>query len=135
MLLQDRSGDTNLIHAAKAGHKSIVEALLKKYADVDMTGKVLSDVEKRLEWYILAYGFLTIIIKQERKTALYWAVEKNHVSVVKSLLNSDPNLEISTKVKSDIPSKTVGAFPTDKTNYYYYRMAIHRYWEPFVIGI
>jgi len=49
MLLQDRSGDTNLIHAAKAGHKSIVEALLKKYADVDMTGKVLSDVEKRLE--------------------------------------------------------------------------------------
>ena len=38
--LKDRSGDTNLIHAAKAGHKSIVEALLKKYADVDMTGKV-----------------------------------------------------------------------------------------------
>ena len=39
--MQDRGGDTNLIHAAKAGHKSIVEALLKKYADVDMTGKVL----------------------------------------------------------------------------------------------
>jgi hypothetical protein len=38
-----------LIHAAKAGHKSIVEALLKKYADVDMTGKVLSAVEKCLE--------------------------------------------------------------------------------------
>lgn len=41
-LAQDRGGDTNLIHAAKAGHKSIVEALLKKYADVDMTGKVNS---------------------------------------------------------------------------------------------
>ena len=40
--LQDRSGDTNLIHAAKAGHKSIVEALLKKYADVDLTGKVMT---------------------------------------------------------------------------------------------
>lgn len=39
-MTQDRGGDTNLIHAAKAGHKSIVEALLKKYADVDMTGKV-----------------------------------------------------------------------------------------------
>jgi hypothetical protein len=24
---------------------------------VDMTGKVLSAVEKHLEWYILAYGF------------------------------------------------------------------------------
>lgn len=36
----------------------MVEALLKKYADVDMVGK-------------------------ERKTALYWAVEKGHTSVVK----------------------------------------------------
>lgn len=41
-ITKDRSGDTNLIHAAKAGHKSIVEALLKKYADVDLTGKVNS---------------------------------------------------------------------------------------------
>lgn len=38
--LRDRRGDTNLIHAAKASHKAIVEALLKKYADVGMTGKV-----------------------------------------------------------------------------------------------
>lgn len=36
----------------------MVEALLKKYADVDMVGK-------------------------EKKTALYWAVEKGHTSVVK----------------------------------------------------
>ena len=70
---QDRNGDTNLIHAAKAGHKAIVDLLLKKHADVNMTGK-------------------------ERKTALYWAVEKNHVAVVKALLNADPNLEIVTKV-------------------------------------
>ena len=34
---------------------------------------------------------------QERKTALYWAVEKSHVSIVRSLLNADPNLEIATK--------------------------------------
>lgn len=69
----------------------------------------------------MAYGFLTFIIKQERKTALYWAVEKNHVSVVKSLLNSDPNLEISTKVKSDAPSNMGGAFLIGKmknNNYY-----------------
>jgi ankyrin repeat protein len=34
-LFQDRAGDTNLIIASKAGHKTIVEALIKRYADVD----------------------------------------------------------------------------------------------------
>lgn len=33
-------GDTTLIHAVKGGHRSVVEALLKKYADVDIPGKV-----------------------------------------------------------------------------------------------
>ena len=33
--MQDRAGDTNLIIASKAGHKTIVEALIKRYADVD----------------------------------------------------------------------------------------------------
>lgn len=56
--MQDRNCDSNLIQAARGGHKAVVEALLKKYADVDMVGK-------------------------ERKTALYWAVEKGHTSVVK----------------------------------------------------
>ena len=99
-----------MIHAAKAGHKSIVEALLKKYADVDMTGKVLPAAVKILVIYF-DLRFQIVIIIQERKTALYWAVEKNHISVVKSLLNSDPNLEISTKVKVDITSlNTLGAF-------------------------
>jgi hypothetical protein len=37
---QDRAGDTNLIHAVKGGHRGVVEALLKKYADVDIPGKV-----------------------------------------------------------------------------------------------
>ena len=31
----DRGGDTNLILACKGGHKPMVEALLKRYADVD----------------------------------------------------------------------------------------------------
>lgn len=57
-ILQDRNSDTNLIHAAKGGHHAVVQALLKKYCDVDMVGK-------------------------EKKTALYWAVEKGHTSVVK----------------------------------------------------
>lgn len=39
---QDRSSDTNLIHAVKGGHRNIVEALLKKYADVDVMGKVIT---------------------------------------------------------------------------------------------
>ena len=34
-IIQDRGGDTNLILACKGGHKAIVEALLKRYADVD----------------------------------------------------------------------------------------------------
>ena len=95
--LQDRGGDTNLIHAAKAGHKSIVEALLKKYADVDVAGKVSSLITNSLncDWQL-------IIRTQERKTALYWAVEKNHVSVVKSLLNSNPNLEAANKVTTAV---------------------------------
>lgn len=38
--LPDRNGDTNLIHAAKSGHYSIVDALLKKYADIDLAGAV-----------------------------------------------------------------------------------------------
>lgn len=112
-----------MIHAAKAGHKSIVEALLKKYADVDMTGKVLPAAVKILVIYF-DLRFLIVMIIQERKTALYWAVEKNHISVVRSLLNSDPNLEISTKVKVDIPGlNTLGAFLIDKQKI---RMVIHR---------
>ena len=35
---------------------------------------------------------------QDRKTALYWAVEKNHVGVVKSILSANPDLELATKV-------------------------------------
>ena len=58
MLLQDRNGDSNLIYAARGGHRTVVEALLRKYADVDIVGK-------------------------DKKTALYWAVEKGHTSVVK----------------------------------------------------
>lgn len=43
-----------MIHAAKAGHKSIVEALLKKYADVDMTGKV--------NWLIEMNNYVCLIL-------------------------------------------------------------------------
>ena len=31
----EKAGDTNLIIAAKAGHKTIVDALIKRYADLD----------------------------------------------------------------------------------------------------
>lgn len=70
---QDRGGDTCLIHAVKGGHRTVVEALLKKYADVDVLGK-------------------------DRKTAVYTAVEKGHLAVLKLLLQSNPDLELSTKV-------------------------------------
>lgn len=70
--MQDRVGDTNLIHAVKGGHRGIVEALLKKYADVDICGK-------------------------DRKTAIYTAVEKGNITIVKLLLSANPDLEIATK--------------------------------------
>ena len=43
--VQDRSGDTNLIHAVKGGHRGVVESLLKKYADVDIAGKVYFSIK------------------------------------------------------------------------------------------
>lgn len=46
--------------------------LLKKYADVDILGK-------------------------DRKTAIYVAVEKGNVSIVKLLLTCNPDLELATK--------------------------------------
>ncbi|KAI5733867.1 hypothetical protein M8J76_017093 [Diaphorina citri] len=67
--IQDRSGDSNLIHAVKGGHRGIVEALLKKYVDVDIPGK----------------------------TAVYTAVEKGNVPILKLLLTANPDLEIATK--------------------------------------
>lgn len=38
-------------------------------------------------------------IDQDRKTALYWAVEKGHPDIVQLLLDNDANVEISTKVR------------------------------------
>lgn len=57
----------------KGGHKNIVEALLKKHVDVDLPGK-------------------------EKKTPVYTATEKGHVSILKLLLASNPDLEHSTVV-------------------------------------
>lgn len=51
-----------------------MEALLKKYADVDVLGK-------------------------DRKTAVYNAVEKGHTGILKLLLHSNPDLELTTKVR------------------------------------
>lgn len=59
--------------AVKGGHRNVVEALLKKYADIDTPGK-------------------------DKKTAIYTAVEKGNVGIVKLLLNANPDLEVTTKV-------------------------------------
>ena len=67
--LQDRGGDTCLIYASKGGYKTIVEALLKKYAaDVDIKGK-------------------------DGKTCLQGAIDKNHTDIVRILLTANPDLE------------------------------------------
>lgn len=62
-----------MIHAVKGGHKNIVEVLLKKHVDVDLPGK-------------------------DKKTPVYNAVEKGHVAILKLLLASNPDLELSTSV-------------------------------------
>ena len=41
---KDRAGDTNLIIAAKAGHKTIVDALIKRYADLDTKVNILAAI-------------------------------------------------------------------------------------------
>jgi ankyrin repeat protein len=51
----------------KNGHKNIVEALLKRYADVNVRAK-------------------------DGKTCLHWAIDKNHASIVKTLLDANPDL-------------------------------------------
>ena len=38
---------------------------------------------------------------QDKKTALYWAVEKGHDEVVRALLKANPNLELCTRVSDD----------------------------------
>jgi ankyrin repeat protein len=44
-----------------------VEALIKKYADIDIKGK-------------------------DNKTCLHWAIDKNHTAIVKLLLSANPDL-------------------------------------------
>ena len=64
-------GDTNLIHAAKGGHRGIVEALIKRHADVDVRGK-------------------------DNKTCLHWAIDKNHTAIVRDILAANPDVEVRT---------------------------------------
>lgn len=56
----------------KNGHRSVVEALLKRHVDVNIQGK-------------------------DKKTALYMAVEKGHHSIVRMLLTANCDVEAATK--------------------------------------
>ena len=49
-----------------------------------------------------SYQSVTVVTceLQDRKTALFWAVEKSHVGVVKSILAANPDLELATKVRN-----------------------------------
>lgn len=77
----------------------MVEALLKKYADVDVPGK-------------------------DRKTAIYIAVEKGYVAIVKMLLNANPDLEIATRVKIKIFGFEDWSFKRNFFKFLFFRMAI-----------
>ena len=53
----------------------------------------------RLNWFrILLEQFAIYFSSQERKTALFHAVEKGHVLIVKELLNAGANTETTNKV-------------------------------------
>ena len=41
---------------------------------------------------------VSVLSLQDRKTALYWAVEKGHADIVSLLLDNDADMEITTKV-------------------------------------
>ncbi|XP_014670635.1 PREDICTED: kinase D-interacting substrate of 220 kDa-like [Priapulus caudatus] len=67
------NGDTVLIVAAKTAHYDIIKLLLDRYADVNLCGN-------------------------ERKTALFHAVDRSHVDIVAAVLKANPDLEIATEV-------------------------------------
>uniref|UniRef100_A0A672ZK40 Kinase D-interacting substrate of 220 kDa B n=1 Tax=Sphaeramia orbicularis TaxID=375764 RepID=A0A672ZK40_9TELE len=69
-------GTTPLIWAARKGHFDCVMHLLEKGADVDQEGA-------------------------ESKTALYWAVEKGNATMVRDILQCNPDTETCTKVRPD----------------------------------
>lgn len=52
-----------------------MEALLRKYADVDVRGK-------------------------DGKTCLHWAIDRNHAGIVKVILGTNPDIEVRSKAVS-----------------------------------
>lgn len=42
----------------------------------------------------------TVCLLQENKTALYWAVEKGNATMVRDILQCNPDTETTTKVKN-----------------------------------
>ena len=91
----DRNGDTSLIHAAKSGFVRIVESLIKAHADVDHQGNV-SDLNSLV--LSNCHSDSSLYLKQDKKTALYNAVDKGHNDAVRAILKANPNVELATKV-------------------------------------
>ena len=60
-----------MITAVKGGHKQIIDELLKRHVAIDQVGN-------------------------QGKTALYHAIDKGNIEIVKSLLMQKPDLEIET---------------------------------------
>lgn len=48
-------------------------------------------------------GVLTLLCFQESKSALYWAVEKGNSTMVRDILQCNPDTEICTKVRPRPP--------------------------------
>lgn len=101
--LTDGNGDTSLIHASKAGFLPIVEALIKAHAGVDHQGAVSLTVQCPLTNNAGSSPIhnptlaCNCFFLKERKTALYSAVEKGHIEVIKALLKANANVELCTR--------------------------------------
>lgn len=91
-----QSGDTVLIGAVRGGHVEIVRALLHKYADIDIKGQVRAVC---VSVCVCVYLTQQLLCVQENKTALYWAVEKGNATMVRDILQCNPDTETCTKVR------------------------------------
>ncbi len=94
----------------KGGHVEVVQALLKKAADVDIGGIVSVQLSSFLAFdFILSPRNASSCVfcdelcfsnnyLKDNKTALYWAVEKGHLAILKLLLDYNASKEIPNKV-------------------------------------
>ena len=97
-----QDGKTALILATSSGNLSVVDALLKAKAKIDLPEKVI--ISKTCVMYIMVINDVSIVhvgchsSSQNGNTALMEASESGHTAVVKTLLDNGADIEKKNKV-------------------------------------